>query len=132
MKKLILFSIFALTAVLPGYSQTKVKIINIQNSIINPNVGIHELTNKLSFSMSQNFPNPVKGSTNIRVNMLNADQISLDITNILGQKEISISRDFSTAGDHNLSIDAGNLSPGVYFYTVKIGNESITKKMIVE
>jgi membrane-bound serine protease (ClpP class) len=36
MKKLILFSIFALTAVLPGYSQTKVKIINIQNSIINP------------------------------------------------------------------------------------------------
>ena len=103
-----------------------------KNSIINPNVGIHELTNKPSFSVSQNFPNPVKGSTNIKVNILKADQINLEITNTLGQKEISISRDFSTAGDHNLSIDAGNLSPGVYFYTVKIGNESITKKMIVE
>lgn len=103
-----------------------------KNSIINPNVGIHELTDKPSFTVSQNFPNPVKGLTNIRVNMLNANQINLEVTNILGQNEFSISRDFSTAGDHNLSIDAGNLSPGVYFYTVKIGNESITKKMIVE
>ena len=103
-----------------------------KNSIINPNVGIHELTDIPSFTVSQNFPNPVKGSTNIRVNMLKADQINIEITNIVGQKEISISKNFSIAGDHNLSIDAGNLSPGVYFYTVKIGNESITKKMIVE
>jgi hypothetical protein len=64
--------------------------------------------------------------------MLKADQINIEITNIVGQKEISISKNFSIAGNHNLSIDAGNLSPGVYFYTVKIGNESITKKMIVE
>jgi hypothetical protein len=103
-----------------------------KNAIINPNVGIRELTDKPLFSVSQNFPNPVKGSTNISINILKADQINLEITNMLGQKEISISRDFPTAGDHNLLIDAANLSPGIYFYTVTIGNESITKKMIVE
>jgi hypothetical protein len=103
-----------------------------KNSIINPNVGIHELNNKPSFSVSQNFPNPVKGSTNIRVNMINADLLNFGITDMLGQEEISFTRDFSTAGEHNLLIDASDLSPGVYFYTVKIGNESVTKKMIVE
>jgi len=35
-------------------------------------------------------------------------------------------------GNHRFIIDAGQLAPGVYFYTIRFSNESITNKMIVE
>jgi hypothetical protein len=36
------------------------------------------------------------------------------------------------AGSHSLTIDASVLAPGVYFYTVTAGAQTITRKMIVE
>jgi hypothetical protein len=103
-----------------------------KNSIINPNVGVQDHRNNPSFVVLQNFPNPVKGSTTIGVNTLKPGQVNLQVDNILGQHQIAITRDFATAGVHNFTIDASQFSPGVYFYTVTIGNESITKKMIIE
>lgn len=35
-------------------------------------------------------------------------------------------------GAINVDITAKNLKAGIYFYTVTIGNESVSKKMIVE
>jgi len=35
-------------------------------------------------------------------------------------------------GNHRFIIDASQFDPGVYFYTIRFNNESITNKMIVE
>jgi hypothetical protein len=35
-------------------------------------------------------------------------------------------------GTKRVPLDASNLDAGVYFYTVTIGNERVSKKMIVE
>jgi hypothetical protein len=37
-----------------------------------------------------------------------------------------------SAGNHRFIIDGSHLAPGVYFYTIRFNNESITNKMIVE
>jgi len=55
-----------------------------------------------------------------------------DVTNILGQiiwKGNSIS---APQGTQVLSINTRNLQPGIYFYNVRVGENVITKKMVIE
>ena len=33
---------------------------------------------------------------------------------------------------HSFSVNVSDFNPGIYLYTVKIGDQSITKKMLVE
>jgi hypothetical protein len=36
------------------------------------------------------------------------------------------------AGSHRVNIDGSDLASGLYFYTVKAGNKSVTRKMMVK
>lgn len=78
------------------------------------------------------YPNPTQGLTQIRVELKLPMIVSVEITNLTGQKVMEIPVKTLQAGSHNLTIDASSLGSGVYFYTVSAGNESITKKLIVE
>lgn len=81
-----------------------------------------------SLIVDQNYPNPFNPSTRIQFSIPFDDQVELSIHNILGEL-IDYKSQFLTSG--NYSIDwFSKGSAGVYFYTVKSGNLSITKKMI--
>jgi len=56
----------------------------------------------------------------------------VELFNITGQKVSEISNKPFVAGTHPISLDASGLPGGIYFYTVTAGNESVTKKLIVE
>jgi hypothetical protein len=85
-----------------------------------------------SFTVSQNSPNPADDQTTVNINIRKPGNPILEITNLTGQKLISIVKTNFTAGTYSFVIDCSQLDPGVYFYTVKLNNESITNKMIVE
>lgn len=87
---------------------------------------------KPSFSVSKNYPNPVVDLTNINFNIQKPGTVILDVTNLTGQKIISMEKTNLTAGTYRFTIDGSQLAPGIYFYTVKFNNELITNKMIVE
>jgi hypothetical protein len=55
----------------------------------------------------------------------------VEVSNIMGQTVNTINAG-TINGTLNVEIDASNLEAGVYFYTVTIGEQSISKKMIVE
>ncbi|MBI5217433.1 MAG: T9SS type A sorting domain-containing protein [Bacteroidia bacterium] len=82
-------------------------------------------------SISQNYPNPAKGSTTINVSVKENANINLVVTNILGQKIYETAKNAST-GTHNFTLDTKNWGKGIYFYTVSAGNNKTTKKMLVE
>lgn len=82
--------------------------------------------------VSQNFPNPVKGSTMFRINLENAATVVISIFNLMGQEVMTINRGVMKPGNHEINIDAGSFTGGVYFYTVKTGGKQFTHKMIVE
>ncbi len=48
----------------------------------------------------------------------------------MGQKIAEQNINNAAAGELKIKFDGSQLSSGIYFYTVKTGNESITKKMI--
>ena len=83
-------------------------------------------------SVSQNYPNPFNETTTVYVNLKEKAELSLEVSNLVGQVVYAVPAANYTAGNNKLTIEAGNLNSGVYFYTVRSGNTSITKKMIIE
>ena len=67
----------------------------------------------------------------LNVTLKETSNINISVSNVMGQVMYQTSKTNAT-GVNNFSIDTKNWSNGVYFYTVTIGNNSITKKMIVE
>jgi len=89
------------------------------NTLINPT------------SVSQNYPNPFNGTTTITVNLPKAANLSMNVSNILGQQVIEMQRGYVSSGTYYFQVDGTKLQDGVYFYTVKANNSEVTKKMIV-
>jgi hypothetical protein len=82
-------------------------------------------------SVSQNYPNPFNGTTTITVNLENSANLSMVVSNMLGQTVQTFERGNVPAGTYFFSVSGTNLEQGVYFYTVKANENTVTKKMIV-
>ena len=80
-----------------------------------------------AFEVAQNVPNPAVSSTTITVATKTTSDINLSISNLLGQV---VYQEISSA--HSFNVDVTNLDSGIYFYTIEIGNSSVTKKMLVK
>ena len=95
--------------------------------------GINEETaSNQNFEVSQNYPNPVNDQTYFSVTLNQGADVSVRISSITGQIIHVTDYGHKTTGTHTLKIDASNLAPGVYFYTVTSGNQKVTHKMIVQ
>lgn len=87
---------------------------------------------KPAFSVSQNYPNPFNGSATVYVILDEPATMSLEVHSMMGQLVYSLPEQNYAAGKNELLIEGSSLSNGIYFYTLRIGNEKVTKKMIVE
>jgi hypothetical protein len=81
--------------------------------------------------VSQNYPNPFSGQSYVTVTLNEGAELSLEVYSITGQQVISQDYGYAT-GTTTLTINGDQLTPGVYFYTVKAGESKVTHKMIVE
>jgi hypothetical protein len=83
-------------------------------------------------NVSQNFPNPFSTNTMITVALENPANLSLEVTNLMGQQVYQVERGEVSDGTYYFQINAEDLGTGIYFYTVKANQSSVTKKMIVQ
>jgi hypothetical protein len=96
-------------------------------------VGVNENTALISsVDVSQNYPNPFNTTSVVKVKLEQKANLSLQVTSLTGQVVYEINEGNVNTGIHSITIDASNLTSGVYFYTVKAGESTVTKKMIVE
>jgi len=87
------------------------------------------------FQLEQNYPNPFSESTAIVYKLNKQIDVQLRIYDILGREVRKFNFENQTSGIHGIHWDGrnnygGKLAPGVYFYQLVSGNNSITKKMI--
>jgi hypothetical protein len=82
------------------------------------------------FNVGQNYPNPVNGTTSFVVSVDKPANVVVNVTNLVGQTIMTMSKEVSST--QKFTLDCASLNSGVYFYTVKAGNQSVTKKMIVQ
>jgi len=98
--------------------------------IVYQNVDVPTISNS-HFDVSQNTPNPFSNKTDIEVNLENACDFTVKISNLLGNQVLT--KNISgRKGINSVSLDADALPPGIYFYTVSDGIHSITKRMNVD
>ncbi len=84
----------------------------------------------MTYKLAQNYPNPFNPSTMISFSIPERENVTLDVYNLLGQKVTSILNKEMDGGSYNISFDASNLSAGIYFYTLRAGSFTSTKKMM--
>lgn len=95
-------------------------------------LGIDNPSRNSAFNVSSNYPNPFNGNTTVDVTLANGSDVTIEISNALGQVVRTMTYKNLTAGLHPLTIDGSALSKGLYFYTVKAGSDSATRSMSVE
>ncbi len=83
-----------------------------------------------------NYPNPFNPITNISYFIKEADHVSLDIYDIKGQLVRTLVSEFKETGIHTIqwNCNSNNHMPapsGTYFYNLKSGNYTETKKMLL-
>jgi len=85
------------------------------------------------YALRQNYPNPFNPNTRIAFDVKADNNVTLTVYNATGQEVASLLSNVSfKTGRHAINFDATNLTSGLYFYTIKIGNEfSATKKMLL-
>ncbi len=94
-------------------------------------LGIETHNNNAFASSISNYPNPFNNTTTIAVTLTESKAVSINIYNTIGGLVFSKKVD-GNVGTNNVTFDGGQLSSGVYYYTVTAGNEQATKKMIIQ
>lgn len=88
-----------------------------------------EVTRVVSYGLSQNYPNPFNPTTTITYSIPQNTFVTLKIYNILGSEVAELVNGQVDAGVHKVNFNAYNFNSGVYFYTIKAGSFSETKKL---
>jgi hypothetical protein len=78
------------------------------------------------------YPNPASNNATIDVVLNETSKLDIAILNTVGQTIYSTSVN-GNAGNNKIDVNLSNLSSGLYFYQVKVGNsKAVTKKFAVE
>ena len=81
------------------------------------------------FALEQNYPNPFNPSTKISWQSPVAGHQTIKVYDVLGNEVTTLVDEFKSAGKYEINFDASHLSSGVYFYSLKAGSFSETKKL---
>jgi hypothetical protein len=82
-----------------------------------------------AFTLEQNYPNPFNPSTTIGYSVPAASKVNLKVYDMLGREVAVLVNETMPAGGYEVKFNASGLSSGVYFYKLRAGNFTITKKL---
>ncbi len=83
------------------------------------------------FILRQNFPNPFNPTTTIKYSLPQNSFVSLKVYDITGKEVANLVNEQELIGNHSVEFNASSLASGIYFYRIKTGNYSDTKKLIL-
>ncbi|MBN97354.1 MAG: hypothetical protein CMC56_05545, partial [Flavobacteriaceae bacterium] len=75
------------------------------------------------------YPNPSSGVFNVEINSLNSSDVEISIYDLLGRAVFE--RNFDNSFNFNEAIDLSNAKSGVYMMTVTVGNQKVTKRIVI-
>lgn len=81
------------------------------------------------FALKQNFPNPFNPQTEIIFQLMEEVDVNITVYDILGREIQTLVNERMKAGTHRVTFHAEDMGAGLYFYSIKAGSFSATKKM---
>jgi hypothetical protein len=89
------------------------------------------VSHPLDFTLMQNYPNPFNPATSIIYQIPEKQLVTLKIYDVLGNEAAVLVNELQDEGYHIVKFNAEKFSSGVYYYTLKAGTFSETRKMIL-
>ncbi|MCU7497682.1 MAG: T9SS type A sorting domain-containing protein [Ignavibacteria bacterium] len=83
------------------------------------------------YSLMQNYPNPFNPSTVIEYRIPELSSVRLDVYDMLGRLIGRLVNETQNAGTYKMTFNAAGLSSGIYFYSLNVNGNILTRKMSV-
>jgi hypothetical protein len=83
------------------------------------------------YALGQNYPNPFNPSTKIQYAIPRAGDVSIVVYDIVGRQVATLVNEFKNPGLYTADFNASSLASGVYFYRIKAGDFTDTKKILL-
>jgi len=116
-------------AVILGQGTWAAAPINDDYHLVVGSTGIVSL-DLTKFDVDQNVPNPFNEKSEIHFSSVNSNDVEFKVYNMLGSVVYN-SNLKSVKGLNTITMEANSFSPGVYMYSIKNGDNTITKRMVV-
>ncbi|HEY6627203.1 MAG TPA: T9SS type A sorting domain-containing protein [Ignavibacteriaceae bacterium] len=91
----------------------------------------NDIITKNSFELFQNYPNPFNPTTSINWQSPIGGHQTLKVYDVLGNEVTTLIDEYKSAGSYEVKFDASGLNSGVYFYKLRAGSYSQTKKLVL-
>ncbi|MDP2303817.1 MAG: T9SS type A sorting domain-containing protein [Ignavibacteria bacterium] len=83
------------------------------------------------YSLSQNYPNPFNPITKINYTIPQTGLVTIKVFDILGKEITTLVNEEKKSGNHKIEFNGSKLSSGIYFYQIKSGSFTATKKLVL-
>ncbi len=122
--------ISSLTGIM-DYSFSFYKLMPRKDSDFGTITGVELIDNvPTAFSLGQNYPNPFNPSTTIRYALNMPSKVTLKVFNMLGQEVATLVNLEQAPGTYQVAFDASHLSSGIYFYSLRAGDQMAVQRMV--
>jgi hypothetical protein len=93
--------------------------------------GVNEVSKNNGLSVGQNYPNPFNQNTEITYNLNKSSDVVFTVYDMTGRELVNSNYSTVTPGQHVISLQANQFTPGIYFYTFNVNGSVVTKKMVI-
>jgi len=112
-----------------GFNYVSLSGIGVEDSL--SDIPYYDVVIPTEYTIQQNFPNPFNPTTSIRFGLPKANQVKIDVYNMLGQRVEELLNENKQAGYHSVKFIGSDFSSGIYFYKIQAGEFIKVKKMLL-
>jgi len=84
-----------------------------------------------SFTLEQNYPNPLNPATDFRFEIRDLNHVTLKVYDAIGREITTLIDETKQQGSYDVHWNASGSASGIYYYRLQVGNHSETRKMIL-
>lgn len=103
--------------------------IQFNNQVLTGIGNENNITSPFNYELNQNYPNPFNPATTINYSIAKESFVIIKVFDILGREVMVLVNEPMKAGRYSVTMNAGSLASGVYFYRIEAGNFIDVKKM---
>ncbi|MCB2210926.1 M6 family metalloprotease domain-containing protein [bacterium] len=83
------------------------------------------------FTVGEAYPNPFNAQSSVEIALPDAANLQVALYNVLGQQVMTLTDARYSAGTHRLTIDARDLTSGLYFLRATVNGMTETRKLVL-
>ncbi|MBK6343976.1 MAG: T9SS type A sorting domain-containing protein [Flavobacteriales bacterium] len=97
-----------------------------------PTASVGDFTSSAGVGLGQNIPNPSRNSTVIPYTLDKGASVVIELHDVSGKLVKRIAEGFRPAGSYRSQLSTQDLTEGLYLYTLRAGDVTLTKRLSVE